>query len=260
VFANARAAGSAFVGGVALRDGGSGKDWEIARLPLDTPVSDQTRVSYAAQISAVGGETQLHVDVDSIDSAAERMRWRLGYPEKQADLAKLTEERKGVVKRWLGYWSGAAIPDADDVAVPDPTVDVAAPLRMSGDIRWSPDVQVVGGRILVPALPPTEFVHNPFVAEQRQHALWLMGGDYELRATWRIPAGFRAAPIDDRAGDGPGGLAYRVSSATDANGTIVATRLVVHEPIVLAASDYAGVRAFFEGLQRDATRPLLLER
>lgn len=260
VFANSRSFQDANLGGVLLRDPGEKRDWTIDRVPLDANVSERVVVSYAAEIAEFGAATPLHVRIDSFDSAANYNRWALGYPVPKQDVSALSERRQRIVKAWLEFWTGVDVAESTPVAVPDPRAEVAAPLRVEADLDWIADVQALKRELIVPALPPAALYHNVLVAEQREHALWLRGGEFDVSATWTIPPGYRLVESAPLTADGPGGLHYEIARQADPSSRTVTTRLTMRQPYILPASDYAATRSFFEGLQRDAGQPLLLER
>jgi hypothetical protein len=235
--------------------------WSVGRVPLTTPVYEFGVIRLTSDIPLNGEPTSLSMRLYLEGAAARyaRIPLRLAGDGDHAFGAPVQDYAHTMLEDWAG------VSHEDHVRVAsDPTVSPLEPLAIALESTWSPEVQPLDDALLVPALPPAWRTRNPFTDEQRTQPLWLEGGQYDLRMRWRVPTGYRLAgdpQVLER--NGPNGLYFSLSveAGTGEDGSdVVLTRLAMNQPYIIAASDYPEVRSFFEALQRESDRLLLLER
>ncbi|HBL29135.1 MAG TPA: hypothetical protein DD490_20075, partial [Acidobacteria bacterium] len=237
-------------GGLAFRQPAKGKkEWTLARLPADLPVAGATRIEASSRLDPEGKPTDLTLAATLKDNAARDFRWQLGMQkgETLTDAERL--RRQETLRQWVDSWVQLPLPGEPPVLNPDEKV--REPLSFTLKVPWQPDLQRVGGQILVPALPQTPLFQNVFHAESRETPLWLPGGHVEVALAWELPAGTEPAAVPPRVEkSGPGGLSYTLEVAFQP--PALTTRLTLDLPRFLPRTDYPAVRRFFEDLQRAA--------
>jgi hypothetical protein len=229
--------------------------WPLFQIPLEQEVSRVSRLAFSAPLPAPDEEVEVSLQTTLEDAAARDFRWRLGYP----GISKA--RHREVMAAWLDQW--ASLPFTGEPPAFDPRTP-AGPLTFSLETRWRPEVQRIGEQTLLPVLLSADLFRNPFQQESRQQPIWLPGGHVEVSLTWELPPGAVPGPLPAAAGsEGPGGLAYTLEVAAEApaeedGASRVTTRLRLDTPYILPAADYAGVKRFFEELQRAAETRLLI--
>ncbi|HXI02094.1 MAG TPA: transglutaminase domain-containing protein [Candidatus Saccharimonadales bacterium] len=256
-----------YLGALAFRQP-DGKDdrWPMVRLPEDLPVSETMKIDFSATVPGGTEPADLTMRTTAIDSAARWLRWRFGWwtsPGEKGEAAR-TKRAKETLEGWLDTWAGLDL-DGEPPA-PDAMKDVEGPFSFEIHAPWSPEVQEIGDRLLVPALPKSAVFSNEFVRPGRKNPMWLAGGTLEVSLTWRMPEGWSLPQTPPRAErTGPAGLAYTMEivqepPAAGGGGGSVTTRVVLTSPRVLPATEYPGVKEFFEELQKTAAVKLLMSR
>jgi hypothetical protein len=268
----------AYVGSLAFRQPENAteeSDWSMIRMPAEAPSSGRTELAFESPLEPEKPEPALTLRSTLTDSHASPMRWLLAPPSSSREeddkdgssakekAGKQAERVRKVMENWLDRWAGLQLSGA--VPAVDATKDVELPFTFDLSTTWKPDIQKVGDRLLVPALPRAELFRNILLSDKRILPLWLAGGSFDVSLTWRLPPGARLPEIPSPSeGKGPQGLAFRMEVtpvppgvAGDASG--VTTHLRVKVPYMIAASEYPGVKSFFEDLQRVSETKLLVQ-
>ena len=253
--------GSASLGALMFRDPGERRtDWSLHRVPIDTPISEQIRARFESDaLTAAGPDRSLQVALTFEGADANRVRWSMGLAGKDTDLESLSERRAARVRGLVDRWTGIELDEDFDVQPPDPDADIWAPYRIETSVDWQPNVQTMAGSAVLPAFPDVYLFENPFVAEQRQHPLWLEGGRFEVSMVWNLPPGMAPATLEDRERDGPNGLGFRLKQTWNPSTRQLTSTLNMRQPYILPVSDYQAVRGVFEALQQATSRPILIE-
>ena len=253
--------GSAYLGGLLFRDSGDPKiDWPIDRLPLDTQIRERTIMRFEADAATMAaGKGTLKAVAELHDAAANRMRWAIGRRTEEIDPEELDQRRMDTLRGWLGDWVGAELPEGFRPAVEEPDADLWRPYSVRADLPWRANVQPLDERMILPAFPDASRFQNIFVAERRQHPLWLAGGDYEVSMSWILPPGMGPAQLRQNESQGPGGLQYQLRQSWDEALSRLTSTVLVREPYILPASLYPEVRDLYARLQRDSRMSILIE-
>ncbi len=233
------------------------------QIPRDQPVSRRTELAFFAPFQPLQDEVRLMLRSRLYDAAAYSFRWRLAWPASKDDERDVRERRKKVYEWWVDRWTNLefAGPPPDF----DPKVEPAAPVDFQVAVPWKPDAQSVGDRFLIPVLPRADLFQNFFRSERRLAPIWLEPGEYQISMTWRLPpdAALEQEPPPAE-GKGPQGLEFKMAvsyqAAPDADHPpLLTTTMVVHLPAMLPSTEYAGVKRFFDDLQRTADTRLLVK-
>ena len=259
-FADEHAFRDSYLGALVFRQPDDKKEpWVMTKIAHDANVVKQTKLKFFAKLPDSNGETSLNIDATLAGMPSRDMRLILGHPFKDMTAEKLEEYRQSYIKKWIKYWTAITIDADKKVDTPDPTADVRQPFQFSIDVPWSVDIQDLGEQWLVPMLPPAEFFQNVLLAEDRQNAIWLKGGSYQVSMSWQIPAGVSVdnASISETV-QGPGNLSYKLERGWDESNRILQSSLSIEQPYMLSREEYTKTRQFFEQLQRDVQSPILM--
>ncbi len=271
-FANFDSFNDRYLGALAFRQP-DGKDdpWSLVRLPADLPISETSQVALSSPIPLDSEPVDLTLHTTLSDSAAMWFRWGLGWHDddkKDKDREKHAEERKKAAKSalegWLDAWTGLEL--KGELPELNPMQDPEKPFSFELNTTWTPEIQDMSAQLLVPALPKASHFVNEFVKDERGQPIWLPGGRFEVSFTWRLPAAYgllRTPPRAERSG--PGGLSYVMEVTQGApqregEGASVTTQMLLTLPRMLPATEYAGVKEFYQDLQKTADTRLLISK
>jgi hypothetical protein len=255
---------SAYLGGVGFEQPAvSGQHWTLVRIPPDVPANERSEVSFRALVPPEGADAELGCDAVLTGSSAYYFRWDLGWKRPEVEAGK-PDPRKERYDKFLDSWANLKL--KGDPPTLDPRSGVGESLRFSLKADWKPDIQELGSRIILPAFPNVDYLHNFLKDPRRTNPLWLYGGSYRIQMTWDLQAGATVAePPKPAEVTGPGGLAatfrFEVVPGTgvDKAPSYVATA-ELKIPEMLPASAYEGAKIFFEQVQRLGDTRLLVDR
>jgi hypothetical protein len=254
-----------YLGALAFRQPENVADaWPLMVIPADLPVSKTVQVAFTSPLvpDAESVELTLHTTSIGSDSAWFRERFDRTNPDEPS--SKPDKRVRIVIKEWLHWWTG--IEFKGNLPKIYPLRDVENQFSFEVSTPWSPEIQKVGDQLLVPALPQADLFRNHFRSETRRQPLWLRGGRYEVRFTWQLPEPYGLHETPPRAErSGPGGLSYMMEVFPEVKRegqqkAALTTRMILTLPHMLPASEYDGVKEFFESLEEAADTRLPLSK
>lgn len=252
-----------YLGALAFRQPSKeNEQWPMFQIPTTVSRTERTIMDATVALDPEAEKSEVRLDFRLEGAAAWSYRWDLGWKRygkpDDAVAAKMKKAQTDLVDSWSGLeWEGA-LPEGDHRTGTD------EPFRMSLKVPAHVDIENMGERVIVPCLLRPYLASNFLRESSRTRPLWLPGGSEELSLTWEVPQGLKPealpSPLEQT---GPGGLRFKLESSVkplEGGKNALTTRISIDVPEMLPASDYQGVKAFFEALKRACDTKVLFAR